>query len=132
MSNALNLINSVATCIIISFDCYFVHFILCVVISFPSDVTTCQGGEARFSCFVQFSSGTPSAANWFQNGGTNVSLLPAHMLFDNSSSSSPLPVIVNNTLLITNVSAAGVETGYTYSCEQGGEMSDQASLTITG
>ena len=103
-----------------------------VVIDFPNDVTTCRGGEARFSCFVQFTNGTPSAARWIQNADTNASTLPYHMLIDNSSSNSSLPAIVNNTLLITNVS--NIEPGSNYRCEQDNiEMeSDSASLTIKG
>ena len=53
------------------------------------------------------------------------------MLFDNSSSSSSLPAIVNNTLLITNISLA-VGYGHTYFCQQGDVMSDMASLTTFG
>ena len=98
-----------------------------VVIDFPNDVTTCRGGEARFSCFVQFTSGTPSAARWIINGYTNASTFPHHILFDNSSSSDSLPAIVNNTLVITNVTF-----GATYSCEQNGTESDGASLTVMG
>ena len=104
---------------------------MCIVIDFPSDVTTCPEEEARFTCLVKFTSGTPSAANWIQNGETNVTSLPAHILFDNSSSSASLPAIVNNTLLITNVSTLGGESRYMYSCVQDGERSDSATLTIT-
>ena len=93
---------------------------------------TCSGGKASFSCFIRITSGVPSAARWIQNSGTDVSSLPDHVLFDNTSSSSPLPAIVNNTLLITNVSSPSVESGYTYFCEQGGMMSNPASLTIVG
>lgn len=103
---------------------------ICVVSGFPNNVVACRGGEASFSCFVSFTSEVPSAASWIQNSGTNASLLPDHHLFDNSSSTSSLPAIVNNTLLITNVSS--VESGYTYTCKQGGMMSDPASLTIIG
>ena len=97
-------------------------------------MTTCRGSEARFSCFVLFTNVTPSAASWIQNGEIDVSSLPAHVLFDNSSSNSSLPAIVNNTLLITNVSSPSVESGYTYTCEQDNiEMeSDGASLIIMG
>ena len=97
-------------------------------------MTTCRGSEARFSCFVLFTDATPSAARWMQNGETDASTLPAHMLFDNSSSNSSLPAIVNNTLLISNVSSPSIESGYTYTCEQDNtEMeSDGASLTIIG
>lgn len=109
---------------------YLSTLLFCVVIEFPSDVITCSGREARFFCFVKFTSGTPSGASWIQNSGTNVSTLPGHVVFDNSSSSSSLPAIVNNTLLITNVSFASTEYGYTYSCQQGDMMSDPASLTI--
>ena len=103
----------------------------CVVVGFSSDVTACPGGEAIFSCFVQFTSGTPSGASWIRDSLTNASSLPHHMLFDNSSSSNTLPAIVNNTLLITNVSS-GDGTQYTYVCQQGDVMSDSATLTISG
>ena len=108
---------------------YYVY-ILCTVDP-PSDVTACFGGQATFSCYVRFASETPSAASWFQGSGTNASSLPNHMLFDNSSSSSTAPAIVNNTLLITNISF-DVESGRTYYCQQGSEMSDTATLTIVG
>lgn len=114
---------------------YCAHCILWTVIEFPSDVTACLGEEARFTCLVIFTSETPSGANWIQNsetGETNVRSLPAHMLFDNSSSNSSLPAIVNNTLLITNVSAPGINSGDRYLCEQDGERSDSATLTIVG
>ena len=111
----------------------FIHYCtsLCTVIDSPSDVTACFRREARFSCFVQFTSGTPSGASWFQDSGTNASTLPNHVLFDNSSSSSILPAIVNNTLLITNISF-DVESGRTYFCQQGNETSDTATLIIIG
>ena len=104
---------------------------MCVVIAFPSDVTACRGRSATFSCYVQFTNGTPSAATWLQNGQTDVSGLNAHVLFDNSSDSFS-PTVINNTLLITNVSS--VESGSTYSCHQGNieSESDPASLTIAG
>ena len=99
----------------------------CAVIGFPTDVTTCRGREVKFSCFVQFTSGTPTGAMWLRNGDTDASTFSHHILFDNSSSSSSLPAIVNNTLVITNVTYES-----TYSCEQGGMESDSASLTILG
>ena len=52
------------------------------------------------------------------------------MLFDNSSSST-VPAIVNNTLLVTNISF-DVGSTSTYYCQQGNEMSDTATLTIVG
>ena len=100
---------------------------LCVVIGFPNDVTTCRGGEARFSCFVQFTSGTPSPARWIQNRYADASTLPHHKLFDNSSSNDSLPAIVNNTLVITNVTSEA-----TYTCEQNSTESDGALLTVMG
>lgn len=109
-------------------DIFIILFLcVCAVIDFPTDVTTCRGREVRFSCFVQFTSGTPSGAMWLQNGYTDASTLPRHTLFDNSSSNSSLPAIVNNTLVITNVTSES-----TYSCEQDGMESDSASLTILG
>lgn len=93
-------------------------------------MTACFGGRATLSCFVQFDSGMPSGANWFQGSGTNASSLPNHMLLDNSSSSTA-PAIVNNTLLITNISF-DVGSERTYFCQQGSEMSDTATLTTIG
>ena len=63
----------------------------------------------------------------------NVSSLNNHKLIDNSSSSGSLvhPVIINNTLVITNTSSIEGSSA-TYFCQQGNVMSDSATLTVIG
>ena len=104
-----------------------------VVINSPSDVTACFGGIAKFSCFVQFTDGIPSGASWIVNTEINVSSLSYHKLIDNSSNSGSLtlPVIINNTLVVTNVSSSE-GSRITYFCQQGDMMSDSATLTVVG
>ena len=103
---------------------------LCTVIRFPNNVTICTGEEARFSCFVEFTSGTPTGVTWTVNGESITSLDNRFMLFDNSTDGSSLPAIVNNTLFITNVSSTGLESGSRFLCDQNGTRSDPASLII--
>ena len=85
---------------------------------------------AEFSCAFRFASGTPSGATWFRNGNIDVSSASFHVITDNSSGDSLTPAVVSTRLLISNVTQAGIESGVNYLCDEGGERTNSATLTI--
>ena len=102
-----------------------------MIIQPPQNQTGCEGGTVNFTCLVMFTSGLPSAANWFTNDGDNDACTqPDHTRTDDSNGRSA-PANVTTVLTVTNLSIS--VNGADYICAQGlNAISDTAFLTVLG
>ena len=102
-----------------------------MIIQSPQNQSTCEGGTVNFTCIVMFTSGSPGAASYFINNGTNdASEEPGHSV-TNDGHGLTAPANVTTVLTVTNVNISN--NGEDYTCAQGLiAISYIAYLTVLG